>query len=485
MIKNLLIDHFGLQQLDELQSLNPAEYDNIFVFCRNIYDQKAMLTTSFLEIVEQFYKLNSSLQYKNILVIPDEKNKSSLLNDNLVFVLWFTGKEKPFFDKDRIREKHIWKDVEWGKRKKNYSDSGKDPSNVWIPTLDDGKGKITEHIYLGIEGAVERIIKGYGSAEIPTEWHYLRDDHLVEITETELKVALRASSNAFLQSQQPFDRSILLSEKTPTSTKESKIIFGTSENMPVDDRFIDVVITSPPYWNLKDYFKKGQIGQESYEEYLERLMNVWSESKRVLKDSGLIWININIRTHKKEPYFIPTDYIYQMKQLGFHYRDVVIWHKSSSIPTNNANLSDKFEVFLCFSKGKQLYWNEQAISNFVEYKNDAIRFGSIWNINRKAGSVGKKFIHPAIYPTELIERIIQLNSMEQDFILDPFLGSSTTGIASLTNNRKFIGIEFNEGFYELMRYRLSTEAGIMDFEIDQLFGKEVVEKFSQLLTNEE
>ena len=69
------------------------------------------------------------------------------------------------FDKDAIREKHIWKDVEWGKREKNYNPKGKDPGNVWIPTLDDGKAHITKHILLSESEIFARLISMSGCGE--------------------------------------------------------------------------------------------------------------------------------------------------------------------------------------------------------------------------------------------------------------------------------------------------------------------------------
>ena len=70
-----------------------------------------------------------------------------------------TRNTKYYFDKDPIREKHIWKDVEWGKRKKNYNAKGKDPGNVWLKTIDDGKANITNHVTLDMNEVIERIIQ--------------------------------------------------------------------------------------------------------------------------------------------------------------------------------------------------------------------------------------------------------------------------------------------------------------------------------------
>lgn len=101
------------------------------------------------------------LLLKNIILTYNhqKKNKYYFFNDNVEHILFFSKSKKYFLDKDPIREKHIWKDVEWGKRKKNYNPKGKDPGNVWIKTNDDGKGSITQHLPVTDSEAIERIIK--------------------------------------------------------------------------------------------------------------------------------------------------------------------------------------------------------------------------------------------------------------------------------------------------------------------------------------
>ena len=96
-------------------------------------------------------------------------------------------------------------------------------------------------------------------------------------------------------------------------------------------------------------------------------------------------------------------------------------------------------------------------ASFSDYKNDSINGGAFWNINRKAGSVGKKYIHPAIYPNELVARIIKLSTKEGELVVDPFLGSGTSLISALQCNRNFVGYEYNEGFKELMQSRFEKE----------------------------
>ncbi len=307
-------------------------------------------------------------------------------------------------------------------------------ANVWIPTLDDGNANITEHILLSDEDVVKRIIAMSDCGE-----NY--------IVYEEALSSCNVSQSSF--------------QVIPPNEKKNlcgTVVFDSSERMDkICNDSVSVVITSPPYWNLKDYFKKGQIGQEPYEEYLKRMHSVWKECYTKLKDSGSLWININIRVHNKEVILIPKDFVTICKKLGFYYKGIFIWHKSSGIPTGNKNIVDRHEYVLIFSKSENFDLDKSIQNSFVDYKNENISGNAFWNINRKAGSIGKKYIHPAIYPNELVKRIILLTTKEGDVVVDPFLGSGTSLISSLECNRSFIGYEYNEGFKELMESRFNKE----------------------------
>lgn len=232
--------------------------------------------------------------------------------------------------------------------------------------------------------------------------------------------------------------------------KKYKIYFKNSENMnDVENNFIKTIVTSPPYWNLKNYLVKGQIGfEETYEEYLKRLEKVWRECYRVLRNDGSIWININYRFYKKQLYLIPFDIIKNMEKVGFKFNTSFIWHKPSGIPASPKNLSDHFEYVLFFTKKNDFYFNNKELWG-DDYKIlEKGKIGDVWRIVKKAGSVGKDIPHPAIYPDKLVERIIMLTSKENDIILDPFLGSGTTLIASRKLNRSCIGYELNNKEYK-------------------------------------
>ena len=127
----------------------------LWVFCNNLLLNNKLQISSFL-----LPQLLNRYKLKNIILIPkfDSFKKINFFNDYTYQILFFSKTDKYFFNKDPIREKHIWKNVEWGKRKKNYHPKGKDPGNVWLTTKDDGKGKITEHIPLSYTEVLNRTI---------------------------------------------------------------------------------------------------------------------------------------------------------------------------------------------------------------------------------------------------------------------------------------------------------------------------------------
>ena len=422
-----------------------ANYNNLnddgsfFAIFSTEYDEKGNVEHDFFEIIHEAVEIGYT--YINTIVYPTKEVQKVFFDDNVRYVVWLCKDVKQMkFNKDHIREKHIWKDVEWGKRAKNYNPKGKDPGNVWIPTEDDGHANITKHILMSDDEVIARLV---AMTECDKDYCILNDENRT------ITVIDR------IEKRTEQDNSV--------GKVEGKVVFGTSENMKrIQDGTVSVVITSPPYWDLKDYFKKGQIGQEPYDEYIARMGRVWKQCFNKLKDDGVLWININIRQQKGEVILIPYDIVKQCKEMGYTYKGILIWHKSSGIPTGDKNIVDRHEYVLIFVKDETSIIDISAYNDIEDYKNSDINGGAFWNINRKAGSVGKKFIHPAIYPNELVGRIVCINSKPGDTILDPFLGSGTSLIASVQNNRNFVGYEFNEGFKELMESRFSAELNNID-----------------------
>lgn len=425
-------------------SLLKSEFNNLsedgcfFAIIRTEYDANGNVLYDFFNIINQ--AIDIGYKYVNTIVYPSYKMQNCAFSDNAKYIVWLCKNlSKMKFNKDAIREKHIWKDVEWGKRAKNYNPKGKDPGNIWIPTEDDGKANITSHILLDDKGVIERLL---AMSDCNSNYKIHEDDVMITTLQ---------STN---------ETSVLNSSK-----RKSKVIFKSSEKMDdIPGGSIKLVVTSPPYWNLKDYFKEGQIGQESYENYLIRMKTVWQQCYNKLTNNGSLWININTRIQKGKVITIPHDFIKMCKDIGFYYKGIVIWHKSSGIPTGDKNIVDRHEYVLIFSKNEDFVVNQTVFAQFSDYKNAAINGGAFWNINRKAGSVGKKYIHPAIYPNDLVARIIKVSTDEGEVVLDPFLGSGTSLIAAEQNNRACIGYEYNEGFEELMKSRFNVEIPNINIE---------------------
>ncbi|MCL2198662.1 MAG: site-specific DNA-methyltransferase [Defluviitaleaceae bacterium] len=409
-----------------------AETGSLFALVSSEYSEDGDVTGDFLDVIEA--GLSCGYEYVNTIIAPKKDKQIHSISDNVMYIVWFVkDKSKMYFNKDAIREKHIWKDVEWGKREKNYNPKGKDPGNVWIPTIDDGKGKITEHVFMDTREIINRLLDATRHGEVFVSAPYTF-------------VAKESSAPASI------------SENAQTGDCKGNIYFGTSEKMSkIKNGSVDVFITSPPYWDLKDYFKEGQIGKEPYDSYLQRINTVWAQCKKKLKPTGSLWINVNIRVRENTPYLLPKDIVTQCKKLGFRYKGIIIWHKSSGIPTHKNNIVDRHEYVLVFAAGEENRINHDVLSSFCDYKNADISGGALWNINRKAGSVGKKYIHPAIYPNELAERIILSCTNPHDTVGDPFVGSGTTLIAAVNNKRNFVGYEYYEGFKELMQHRFDNE----------------------------
>lgn len=446
MYKTIIIKNNIDECIDKITSnINNLTTDgSVFCITKTQY-KNGTVDKDFMDLIK--YGISLNLTYINTIVIPDETD----MLDNVLYCIWFTkDKKNYYFNKDYIREKSIWKDVEWGKREKNYNLKGKDPGNVWIPTEDDGKANVTNHILLSIEEVFDRLL----STTLIDNDKYL----LICDKETDYKYKKFVNNTMVIKS----NYSDIFFGKYINDLKfynlVGKVVFGTSEKMKkIKDNTVDLIVTSPPYWDLKDYYKENQIGQESYEIYSDRMYSVWEQCYKKLNDNGSIWININIRTRNGNPILLPKLFVEQCNKIGFKYRGISIWHKSSGIPTSSRNLSDHHEYVLIFTKSNKTKIDINKFDIYSDYKNNNISHKLFWNINRKAGSVGKNTIHPAIFPTELINRINVIATNKGDLVVDPFLGSGTSLIASLNNGRSFVGYEYNEGFKELMDSRFESE----------------------------
>lgn len=297
----------------------------------------------------------------------------------------------------------------------------------------------------------------------------------------------------------------------------NKVYYGDAKDVleTFPDKVIDMCVTSPPYWGLRDYGVDGQLGLEpSFEDYVDRLCGVFDEVKRVLKDGGTCWVNIGdsynshstgkggvggiegkrknkhdnrANVHKKYNLVpdkclvgIPFRFALEMINRGWILRNTIIWHKSNCMPSSvKDRFTVDFEYLFFFSKNKKYYFEQQtedALTDLPIVKKGTCGHGTVrdkdkpdpwgsmgyskgkqrnmrcvWNINPKP----YKGAHFAVFPEELIETPIQAGCPEKGVVLDPFMGSGTTAAVAKRLNRNYVGIELNNEYHQLIDERLS------------------------------
>ena len=284
---------------------------------------------------------------------------------------------------------------------------------------------------------------------------------------------------------------------------------------------IQAIITSPPYWGLRDYENEDQIGQEKHpEQFVENFVkNLSSQFRRVLRDDGTFWLNLGdtyfgakgghwssdnsatndetgtkYREHRKapppHPYLkvkdlvgVPWKMAFALQQDGWYLRNDIIWAKNNPMPEA---VKDRFakshEHIFLFSKNKHYYFDYEAVlepytealnrwggSKYNEeqdtkYADNKLydRAGKdarpnpdgkvrkdVWKLNTSSYSGG----HFAVFPDDIPQLAIQAGTKQGDTVLDPFMGSGTTAIVATRLLRKWIGIELNSKYAQIIKDR--------------------------------
>ena len=238
---------------------------------------------------------------------------------------------------------------------------------------------------------------------------------------------------------------------------ENSLVLGSSENMKeIPDNSLHLMITSPPYNVTKEYDE-----DLSLKEYLQLLGNVFSETYRVLVYGGRACINV--ANLGRKPYIPLSDYIsHIMLEIGFLMRGEIIWYKGAGAGVSmawgswqsaaNPVLRDTHEYILVFSKGTFSRKKHEDKADTITREQFMEWTKSVWIMNPESA---KKVGHPAPFPIELPNRLIQLYTYEGDIVLDPFLGSGSTAIAALKSNRKYIGYDIDPEYIKLSEDRIA------------------------------
>lgn len=253
---------------------------------------------------------------------------------------------------------------------------------------------------------------------------------------------------------------------------QHKIVFGDSRDMHlIPDKSVQLIVTSPPYWQLKDYGTENQIGfNDSYEEYINNLNLVWRECNRVLSNGCRLCINIGDQFARSVYYgrykVIPirTEIIRFCESLGMDYMGAIIWQKTTTMNTSgggaimgsfpyprNGILKMDYEFILLFKKlgNAPKPTAEQKMKSEITKEEWNQYFSSHWNFNGV-----KQLEHIAMFPEELPKRLIKMFSFAGETVLDPFAGSGTTSLAAMHFDRNSIGYEINKSFEPIIREKL-------------------------------
>ena len=291
---------------------------------------------------------------------------------------------------------------------------------------------------------------------------------------------------------------------------------------------IDCVVTSPPYWGLRDYNVDKQLGlEETFIEYIDKLCNIFDEVKRVLKKTGTCFVNLgdtyggdmdrsNYRLSGDHPKDckcsyctmkrpsvknnivkskslcqIPSRFAIEMCNRGWILRNELIWWKPSCMPSSAKDrFTVDFEKVFFFVKNRKYYFEQLKEKSIVKWKNSQI-LGKTMNNNYKLENRSKIPFHSnkyqtgrnkrcvwkvntqafhdahfAVYPEKLIIPMIKSGCPEFGIVLDCFMGAGTTGLVSVKLKRQFIGIELNPEYIKIAEKRINAE---IDNQATKLF----------------
>lgn len=291
-------------------------------------------------------------------------------------------------------------------------------------------------------------------------------------------------------------------------TKNKKSNYDTIHN--IDARKIaeiltqkDIVqstITSPPYFDMKDYGTVNQIGYgQLYDEYLHDLKNVFEAVYSLTKNNGTLWIIIDTFKRSNTVVTLPFDLAEKLKDIGWKLQDIIIWKKDKTIPwSTNGFMQKKFEYILFFSKSNKFKSNKDKVRLFdtSKLKKWWIKYPERYNPKGKAldeiwefpipvqGSWGDKYIkHFCPLPQEMVATMIQLSSDEKDIILDPFSGTGTVPAQAAFMNRKYIGFETNTEYINMFKEYINTNINKKIKEYKNLLNDNKQEIFENDILN--
>lgn len=233
-----------------------------------------------------------------------------------------------------------------------------------------------------------------------------------------------------------------------------------------DKIIVKSTITSPPYFDMKDYGADNQIGfGQTYNDYLNDLQLIFKEIYKITSDDGSLWIVIDTFKRNNQVVTLPFDLSNKLKEDGWLLQDIIIWKKDKTVPwSKNGFVQRKFEYILFFTKSNSFKYNRDKVRNFDtnQLKKWWVKYPERYNPKGKAldeiwefpipvqGSWGDKYIrHFCPLPKEMVARMIEISTDSDDLVLDPFAGSGSVLCQASIMERKYIGFELNPDYINM------------------------------------
>lgn len=258
------------------------------------------------------------------------------------------------------------------------------------------------------------------------------------------------------------------------------------------DRSIAVTLTSPPYWNMKNYGVAGQIGwEQDYDQYMKDLISIFRDVYRATKDSGSLWVVLDTFKVKGRLKLLPFEFSDRLQdETGWIPQDVIIWDKGKTLPwSRTGQMRNQFEYLLCFSKRKNFKYEIDRLKE-IELKEWWVKYPERYNPKGKVpaniwtlpipvqGSWSTNGLrHACPFPISLVERVLLLTTdQKSDYVVfDPFAGSGIVLALAEQMGRGFLGFELNPKFIDMhgtaVRNFVKKEWASRSTQLDTLEGK--------------
>ena len=236
---------------------------------------------------------------------------------------------------------------------------------------------------------------------------------------------------------------------------------------------VQTTITSPPYFDMKDYGVEGQVGfGQKYEEYLEDLKEIFAQIYTVTKDDGTLWIVIDTFKRDHAVVTLPFDLVQKLNSVGWKLQEIIIWKKDKTVPWSSKGfMQRKFEYVLFFSKQNNYKTNKDQVRIYdtQQLKKWWVKYPERYNPKGKAldeiwefpipvqGSGGTEYIrHFCPLPKEMVATMISISTDEEDVVFDPFAGSGAVMSQSAYMKRTYLGIEINPQYINMFEAYLKS-----------------------------